>query len=45
MSDPDHALLLRQPLPAESTPCAVLPGGDGMWVAVEGGRQQICPTG
>ncbi|HEV7771693.1 MAG TPA: glycosyltransferase family 39 protein [Conexibacter sp.] len=44
-SDPGHVLLLRQPLPAESPACAILPGGDGMWAMADGGEQPICPTG
>jgi len=43
LSDRGHVLLVRQPLPGESPPCTVLPGGDGMWVYADSGRQALCP--
>jgi 4-amino-4-deoxy-L-arabinose transferase-like glycosyltransferase len=45
MSDPHHALLVRQTLPAETRPCLVLADGSGLWVVVDGGRDRYCPDG
>jgi 4-amino-4-deoxy-L-arabinose transferase-like glycosyltransferase len=45
MSDPRHALLVRQALPAETRPCLVLADGSGLWVVVDGGRDHYCREG